>query len=236
MTNTPIAVITGGTKGIGKALVESFAAEGYPVVTCARNAADLNALKNELEKRFSVPIHTFQVDMSDRQETQAFLREVEALNAPVDVLINNTGQFLPGQLHTEAPGTLESQIETNLYSAYDMCKGIIPLMKQRQRGHIFNVCSIASFVAYENGGAYCVSKFALYGLSKSLREEMKPFNIRVTSVMPGATLTASWEGVELPEERFMPAEDIAQMVMCSFKLSARSVVEDIVIRPQLGDI
>jgi hypothetical protein len=98
------------------------------------------------------------------------------------------------------------------------------------------MCSIASFTAYKNGGSYAITKFALLGFSKSLREELKESGIRVTAVMPGATLTSSWEGVELPEERFMKPEDVAEVIFNAYFISERSVVEEIIIRPQLGDI
>jgi len=91
-------------------------------------------------------------------------------------------------------------------------------------------------MAYSNGGSYAISKFAMLGFSKCLREELKKFRIRVTAVMPGATMTNSWAGSDLPDERFMPAEDIAETIFAAYSLSGRSVVEEIVIRPQLGDI
>jgi short-subunit dehydrogenase len=127
-------------------------------------------------------------------------------------------------------------IETNLYSVYDLCRGLIPDMIVCRRGHIFNLCSIASIVAYPNGGSYSVSKFALYGLTKALREELKPYSIKVTALLPGATLTASWDGVNLPESRFIKASDIAQTIWSAYKLSDNAVIEEILIRPQLGDI
>ena len=98
------------------------------------------------------------------------------------------------------------------------------------------MCSVASIAAYPNGGSYSISKFALYGMSKVLREELKPHGIRVVSVLPGATLTASWTGTDLPPDRFMKPEDVADAVWGAYSLSRNSVVEDIVIRPQLGDI
>ncbi|HYG19529.1 MAG TPA: SDR family NAD(P)-dependent oxidoreductase, partial [Ohtaekwangia sp.] len=137
---------------------------------------------------------------------------------------------------TEPEGTLESMIVNNLYSAYYATRGIVPIMQDQKRGHIFNMCSIASLKAYPNGGSYAISKFALLGFSKCLREELKATGIRVTAVMPGATMTASWEGTDLPDERFMTAEDIAETIFSAYTLSGRSVVEEIIIRPQLGDI
>jgi short-subunit dehydrogenase len=174
--------------------------------------------------------------MAVKSKVEEFAAFIRSLKRPVEVLINNAGFFIPGEITTEKDGTLESMIEGNLYSAYFMTRGIVDEMKERKSGHIFNMCSIASLKAYANGGSYAVSKFAMLGFSKCLREELKPFSIRVTSVMPGATKTASWEGTDLPDERFMMVEDIAEIVYATYSLSARSVVEDIVIRPQLGDI
>jgi NAD(P)-dependent dehydrogenase (short-subunit alcohol dehydrogenase family) len=91
-------------------------------------------------------------------------------------------------------------------------------------------------MAYPNGGSYAISKFALLGFSRCLRAELKEYGIRVTAVMPGATLTDSWAGTSYPNDRFMPPEDVAEMVFSAYSLSTRSVVEDIIIRPQLGDL
>lgn len=117
-----------------------------------------------------------------------------------------------------------------------MTRGVAPAMKLKKAGHIFNICSIASIQAYPNGGSYAISKSAMLGFSRCLREELKTDNIRVTAVMPGATLTASWAGTDLPDERFMKVEDIANTIHSAYQLSNHSVVEEIIIRPQLGDI
>jgi short-subunit dehydrogenase len=109
-------------------------------------------------------------------------------------------------------------------------------MIQKGVGHIFNICSIASLNAYANGGSYSISKFALFGFSKNLREELKPKGIKVTSVMPGATLSASWDGFDIDPNRIMEVNDVAEMILAASKLSSMAVVEDIVMRPQLGDL
>lgn len=232
-----LIVVTGGTKGIGRAVIEKFAGHHFDVVTCARHKEELENLRQEVEERFDgcrVFIH--QADMAVKEAVNSFCDFVSGLKRPVDVLVNNTGYFIPGEISTEPEGTLERMINTNLYSAYYTTRGIVPAMKENRSGHIFNICSIASIKAYPNGGSYAISKFALLGFSTCLREELKAHHIRVTAVMPGATLTASWEGVNLPEERFMRSEDVADTIHAAYQLSDRSVVEEIIIRPQLGDI
>ena len=104
------------------------------------------------------------------------------------------------------------------------------------RGHIFNICSIASLQAYSQGGSYSISKFALDGFSKNLRLELKDKGIKVTGVYPGATFTNSWAGSGVEPSRIMEAQDIAKMILAATQLSPQAVVEDIVMRPLLGDV
>ena len=229
-----LAVITSGTKGIGRATVEKFFNEGFDIVTCSRSADDLDELKSSFDGEGE--IFTRVTDMSKREEVLAFATFVKSLNRKVDVLLNNTGLFIPGSIHEEEEGNLEQMIETNLYSAYHLTRALVGGMKERKDGHIFTTGSIAGFTAYANGGSYAISKFALLGFTKCLREELKEFGIRVTSILPGATYTASWEGVDLPKSRFMRAQDIAEAIYGCHALSKQTVVEEIVLRPQLGDI
>ncbi|WP_028667557.1 SDR family oxidoreductase [Runella zeae] len=233
----PLLIVTGGTKGIGRALIERFVEGGFDVVTCSRNKNDLESLRADLQYKYpNSQIFIKVSDLSQKEEVRAFASFIKALKRPVDIVVNNTGIFAPSQVHSEPEGTLEKMIETNLYSAYYLTRELIEGMKAQKKGHIFNMCSIASTTAYINGGAYAVSKFALYGMTKLLRQEMKQYGVKVTAVLPGATLTPSWEGVELPSERFIRAEDVAEMVWSTAKLSPESVIEEILIRPQLGDI
>ena len=232
-----LIVVSGGTKGIGRAIIEKFMSQGFDAVTCARSPKDLNKMKSELMAAHpNASLYTFQGDMSKKEEVEDFVQFISGISGNVDVLVNNTGIFIPGQVLEEPDGTLEKMIETNVYSAYYLSRGLAPAMKGRKKGHIFNICSIASITAYASGGSYAISKFAMYGMSKVLREELKPEGVRVTAVLPGATFTSSWEGVDLPRDRFIPVGDVASMVWAAYSLSPRSVVEDIVIRPQLGDI
>ncbi|MFT6970973.1 MAG: short-subunit dehydrogenase [Candidatus Endobugula sp.] len=232
-----LAVITGGTKGIGRATIEKFASENYDIVTCARNQNLLDDLVFDLQAKYpSTRIYTEQADLSKKEEVMAFAAAVKALNRPVTMLLNNTGVFFPGSVYNEEEGNLEMMIETNLYSAYYLTRALIEDMMSQKSGHIFTTGSIAGIQAYPNGGSYGISKFALLGFTKALREEMKPHGIRVTSILAGATYTSSWEGSDLPKDRFMKAEDIADAIYAAHALSPNTVVEEIILRPQLGDI
>nr|WP_295929748.1 SDR family oxidoreductase [uncultured Dyadobacter sp.] len=233
----PLAVVTGGTKGIGRAAIAKFLAQGFDVITCARSESDLIELQRTFSERFpQARLSYLPADLSVRADVDAFITFIHNQNGLPEVLINNTGVFIPGQVHNEAEGTLEKTMETNLYSAYHLTRGVIPGMMEQKKGHIFTICSTASIIAYPNGGSYCISKFALYGMTKVLREEMKPFNVRVTAILPGATYTDSWQGTDLPEDRFIDPEDVADSIWSVYALSSRAVVEEILIRPLLGDL
>ena len=238
-TSEKLIVVTGGSKGIGRAVVSRFLRAGFPVATCARSAADLAALTTELLA--DVPgavLHTLPADLSQQADCARFAAFVLGLGLPVEVLVNNAGAFIPGRLQDEpADGSqLRQMLAVNLLSAYDVTLPLLPGLIAQGRGHIFTVCSTASITAYPNGGSYGIAKHALLGFTKNLREELKISGVRVTAVLPGPTLTASWAGVALPAERFVQAEDVAEAVFSAFSLSPHAVVEELLIRPQLGDL
>ena len=225
-------VITGASKGIGRAIALKYAKAGHKVAVCSRTEKDLKALAKKAPENIIYQT----CDVSDAEDLHSFYDFVKKNFRTIDILVNNAGIFVPGQILSEEDGNLEMLIETNLYSAYRMSRLFLPDMIKRKKGHVFNMCSIASIKAYEYGGSYSISKFALYGMSKSMREELKPHNIKVTAVLPGATLTDSWAGTDLPDSRFMKAEDVADMVYAMSMLSPSAVVEDILLRPIEGDI
>ncbi|MFM7854427.1 MAG: SDR family oxidoreductase, partial [Flammeovirgaceae bacterium] len=208
----------------------------FDVATCARKEAELAELKKDFETKYHTQAFVNVADMSLTDHVKNFVQYILSLQRPIDVLVNNAGYFVPGSVITEPEGSLEGMINTNLYSAYYTSRGLAKKMIEQRGGHIFNICSIASIKAYPNGGSYAISKFAMLGLSKVLREELKEAGVRVTAVLPGATRTASWDGVDLPDERFMKVEDVAETIFAANSLSKRSVIEEILIRPQLGDI
>ena len=190
----------------------------------------------ELTTRFSTAtIKAKPFDLSRKAQAKEFGVWCLGFGVP-DIVINNAGAFEPGSIYNERDGLLEDQLVINLFSAYHFTRTVLPAMMQAKQGHIFNICSIAALKAYNNGGAYSISKYALHGFSKNLREEMKPYNIKVTSVFPGAVLTDSWGNYDNSSKRIMEAEDIAKMVYAASQLSPQACVEDIIIRPQLGDL
>jgi short-subunit dehydrogenase len=229
-------IITGASRGIGKAIAEIFAANGHNLYLCSRNEIHLYKTMEELTTRYPfITVKARAFDLTEAKQAKEFGNWCTAAATP-HILINNAGAFEPGSIYNEREGLLEDQLAINLFSAYHLTRSIVPKMMESRSGHIFNICSIAALKAYANGGAYSISKYALHGFSKNLREEMKPFNIKVTSVFPGAVLTDSWGDFNNSSHRIMEAEDIAKLIYAASQLSPGACVEDIVVRPQLGDL
>lgn len=229
-------IITGASRGIGRAIAEIFAANGHHLFLSGRNEVALYTAMEKLGTKY--PANTIKAKAFDlaQKENAIALGNWCLEHAVPDIVINNAGFFEPGSVHNEPDGLLEKQMATNLYSAYHLTRVLLPKMMERRSGHVFNMCSIASLHAYENGGAYSISKSALHGFSKNLREEMKLYGIKVTAVFPGAVLTDSWGDYDNSSNRIMVADDIAKMIYAASQLSPAACVEDIVIRPQLGDL
>lgn len=229
-------VITGASKGMGKAFAKQFSKENNTLFLCSRNINELEETAKELcALNQNVKIFCKSVDVSIKEQVLDFAIFCLKKGA-TDIIINNAGTFTPGSIYDEAEGVIDEMMSTNFLGAYHLTRILLPKMIEKKSGHIFNICSVASIKAYTNGGSYGISKHAMLGFSKNLREELKPFNIKVTSIIPGAVYTDSWKESDIDENRMMDEKDVAVMVYASTQLSQRACVEEIVMRPQLGDL
>lgn len=231
-----LAVVTGGSRGIGAAIIRELASHGFDVLTYARNEPDLIQLKTEMLNKFKVTLEYQLINASSQQQIEQFGQFILSHGRKIDVLVNNAGMFKPGTLADESTEQFREMMAVNFDSACHLTKTLLPKMKFAKSGHIINISSIAAITAYPAGGSYATAKTALLGYTRNLRAELKTDGIRVTAVLPGATLTDSWAGSGFPESRFMPAEDVAKAVWACIELSERTVIEEILLRPQLGDI
>ncbi|NBX88339.1 MAG: SDR family oxidoreductase [Bacteroidetes bacterium] len=230
------AVVTGASKGIGFSVAKRLAEAGFSLFIVGRDNARLLEAKSQLLLAGAPEVHTFSGDLSQSDVAKRCTAKIFETWSSLTVLVNNAGVFLPGTMMEEEEGQFETLMTTNMNSAYHVTKGLWPLLKLSNRAHVFNMCSIASITAYAAGGSYSVSKFAMLGFSKSLRLEGMPHDIRVTAILPGATLTDSWAGVDLPSTRFMKPSDVANTVYSAFLMNETTVMEEVVLRPILGDI
>ena len=232
----PTILITGASQGIGEAIAEAFSTEpGVRIGLIARTQEKLEAVADRCRANGAV-VNVLQADVTQEADIETVRDNVLASWGVPDIVVNNAGLFQPGSLLEMEASSFVSQIDVNLTSAFLVTKAFLKGMVERGSGSLFYMASVASIRAYAGGAAYCAAKHGLLGLARCVREETREHGIQVTTLLPGATFTPSWEGVDLPEERFMPAADIAQSVLDIYRLSDRTVVEEIILRPQLGDI
>jgi short-subunit dehydrogenase len=230
-------VITGASRGLGFSMAEAFAAEGHDLYLTARNEVKLYDALESLMSRFpDQVIKAMPFDLDSKQGAVGFGKWILGMNVTTDILINNAGIFEPGNVMDEPDGQLEHMLNVNLLGAYHLTRVLLPSMMKRKSGHIFNISSIAGLYAYANGGSYSISKFALTGFSKNLREELKPHSIKVTCIYPGAVYTDSWSASGVSPGRIMKPSDIASSILQISKLSPQACVEDLIIRPLEGDL
>jgi NADP-dependent 3-hydroxy acid dehydrogenase YdfG len=234
---TPIVLITGASQGIGAAIAKVFAQEvrGARLALVARNARNLATVARTCA-RLGANVETFRCDVADADAVSAMAAAVAKRFGAVDVLINNAGAFALAPFAKTSVADFDRMIATNLRSAFLVTRAFLPAMLKRKHGDIFFMSSIAGLGAYPNAGAYSAAKFGVTGLAKTLRAETKVSGIRVCCVHPGATWSASWSASGVKSERIMPAEDVARAFLDVYRLSHRTVVEEIVLRPQLGDV
>lgn len=229
-------LITGSTKGMGNAIANKFASVNYDLVLIARSDKDLQEQKKALLEKYKIEVHCISADLSEKKQIQKISETLENIGLLPDILVNNLGVYQMSTLLDEEDGTMEKIMNINYYSGYHLTKLLLPKMLDRDSGHIFSICSFANIQPVKEAFAYTVSKYAVYGFIKTLREMLIDTNVKTTAVIPGSTLTSSWEGTSINEERFILAEDIAESIFVASNLSKGACMEEIIIRPQHGQI
>lgn len=225
------AVITGATKGMGHAITKALVEKGYNVAVSARKMADLESLKTELLSiNPNIEIILFAGDFSLQGTASKFAWEIRQQWKQINLLVNNLGMFTSSDMLTEEDAVLMQQMQVNVFSAYSLTKGLVNELKASQ-GHIFFTSSIAGIAARKGAGAYSVSKYAVKGLADNFREALRVYQVKVTTLIPGETLTASWEGTDIPPEKFILPEDIANAVLGAINTSKGALIEEIKIMP-----
>lgn len=232
----PIILITGASQGIGRAVARTFAA--LPDARLALTARSEEGLREtcDLSRAQGAEAHAFPCDVSDEAAVEAMAQSVRASLGTPDVIVNNAGLFETGPVVDTTVEAFNRQVAVNLTSAFMVTRGFLREMLERGSGHIFYMASVASLRAYPGAAAYCAAKHGVLGLARAMREETRARGLRVTAVLPGATWTPSWYGSDMPPERLMPPEDIAQAMLDAWRLSNRTVVEELLLRPREGDV
>ena len=234
---SPVILITGASQGIGAAIAKVFAKEikGARLALVARNARNLAATARACAKA-GATVETFPCDVADEGAVSALHAAVAKRFGAVDVLINNAGVFEAAPFVATKVADFDRIVAANLRSAFLVTQAFVPAMIAKKHGDVFFMSSIAGLGAYPNSTAYCAAKFGVTGLAAVLRAETRAHGVRVCCVHPGATWSPSWSASGVAEERIMPAADVARAFLDVYRLGRNTVVEEIVLRPQLGDL
>ena len=237
-----IALITGATSGIGRAVADIFAENKYNLIVTGRRSERLQELKAALEQQHGISVLALCFDVRDNDEV---VRNIESLPVEwrnIDVLVNNAGLAV-GLNHIQ-DGVLddwERMIDTNIKGLLYITRAVSPLMVARNSGHIVNICSVAGKEVYENGNVYCATKHAVDALSKAMRIDMLGHNIKVTNVCPGAVETefsivrfkgdtqraaGTYRGIEP-----LTGRDIAECIYFAVSLPKHVCINDMMIMP-----
>ena len=234
-TPMPLVLVTGASRGIGAAVVRAFAAKGWQVALVARDAAALAEVAAACAEAGG-GARTFVCDVTDDAAVGAMAEAVRDWAGTPDVVVNNAGLFRPGGILETTPEAFREQLEVNTVSAFLVTRAFLAGMLTRGSGRVLMMGSVASVTGYPGGAAYGTAKHGLLGLARALRAEVLGMGVSVTTLLPGATRTGSWDGTDLPDGRFIPPEDIARVAVEVATLSGRTVVEEVLIRPDAGDI
>lgn len=228
MRHNKLAVITGASKGIGKAAALNFAHLGYDVALLANDHDSLQATANEIKAKYQVNIGVFVVDVSKLEEVNNCIEHIIEHHYRIDILFNNAGILTTGLLETSEQDFID-QIETNILGSYHMMKAVAPKMKQQQSGYIFNTASKSGKVAMPKFGTYAATKFAIIGLNEALYEEMLPYNVKVTALCPSVVNTDLSKTFNIPDEEKIQVEDIVHTINYLLALGPSACVKEIEI-------
>jgi NAD(P)-dependent dehydrogenase (short-subunit alcohol dehydrogenase family) len=223
-----IAIVTGGTKGIGRAIAQSLVDAGASVAITARNQDELTKAVSQINRRSRGMAKGYVCDVRDYNQVKSLFAEV----GTVDILINNAGVGIFASVESMSVEDFRTVLETNVFGVFYCCHEAIPLMKQRGGGYIINISSLAGANAHPQMAAYNASKFGLNGFSEALMQEVRHDGIKVSYIMPGSVNT-EFGGDETSDEKSwqLQPSDIAQVVMDLLQYPERTLPSRVEIRP-----
>jgi NAD(P)-dependent dehydrogenase (short-subunit alcohol dehydrogenase family) len=222
-----VAVVTGGNRGIGRAVVEALAEEGAQVTLTARAADSAARAAAEVGRG----ARGLACDVRREEQVAELFADVERTHGGLDLLVNNAGVGIFQPIAEMSPDSWRTVIETNLNGVFYCCHAAIPLMRRRGGGYIFNVSSLAGVNAFANGAAYNASKFGLNGFSEALMQEVRYDGIRVSYLMPGSVATEFGRGSAARQDWALQGADVAAMVVALATSPPHALYSRVEMRP-----
>lgn len=231
------ALITGASSGIGKATALAFAQAGIHLALVSRNQSQLQQVADQAAT-YGVKAQVYPTDLADLTQVRQTLAEIDHELSAIDILVNNAGMGYTGALADMSLSDWQQVLDLNLTSVFQCIQGTLPGMRQRQRGTIINVASIAGHQVFPEWGAYCVSKFGLVALSKTLAAEERSHGIRVVTISPGSVNTPIWDtntvNADFDRTQMLTPETVAQAILYAALLPETAVIEDLTLMPNAG--
>lgn len=226
------AIITGASRGIGKAIALLLAQQGYKVLLLARNAGDLAKVQSEVEQSGG-QAETYPVDISQAVEVKNTIDHILAKHPKIDYLINNAGVGTFKAIENIEITEWEQIMNLNARGSFLLCKYLLPVMKQQKSGHIVTIASDVSKRTFAHGSVYCASKYAQEALMASIRKEVRNFGVKVSTIYPGMVDTYFNDGEPGSAEKanLLKPEDIAEAVNYILKAPAHVVVDELMLHP-----
>ncbi len=234
------AVITGGSRGIGRAIAEELAGAGYDLILVSKDANKLSKTATEISKRFKVNVESAKCDLSNVKEIDTLSKLIASKKISIDVLVNNAGTFISGSTEKASLDSYDIMQSVNTRGMFYLTQKLLPFIKKGREKRIIIISSCRALDQYPGGSAdgalYAISKWALRGWARSLRAEVREYKIGVTIIYPGAVYTDLWEGTETPKEQFIDPKDVAKAVSAALSVGSQTVMEEIIIMPLSGNI
>lgn len=231
------ALITGASSGIGRATALAFAQAGIHLALVSRTQSKLEAVA-AAATQYGVKVRCYPVDLLQVEHVREKIAAIATSFGPLDILVNNAGMGYTAMLSDTPLADWQHVLTLNLTSVFQCIQGILPTMRERRQGTIINVSSIAGQQVFREWGAYCVSKFGLVALSKTLAAEERQRGIRVVTISPGSVNTPLWDTdtvhADFDRASMLTPETVAQSILYTALLPQEAVVEELTLMPNAG--
>jgi 3-oxoacyl-[acyl-carrier protein] reductase len=225
-----VALVTGGNRGIGRAIALRLASMGAAVAICGRNSAALQSAAAELQQR-TARVFFHVVDITRSADVAAMVDKTQSALGPISILVNNAGIGMFGAVHEKSEADFDLTLDTNLKGMFLVSRAVVPHMMKRKAGDIVTISSLAGKNVFAGGGLYCASKWAVQGLSGCMAEELREHNIRVSVVCPGSVFTEFGGRGPKDPTKVLTADDVAHAVAMIVTQGPQSFLSEVHLRP-----